>query len=85
MCAVSEENPLSECRHFVACAKLVAIPEPPAAVADGAAVADDTVPATTFEGTYEQLGVVLLGTVCDGDCGIDAACQMLSLPQTLAH
>ena len=33
-------------------------------------------------GFYSSLGVALLGTVCDGDCGIDVACQMVSLPQT---
>ena len=31
---------------------------------------------------YSSLGMALLGTVCDGDCGIDVACQMKGLPQT---
>ena len=78
LCAVSEENPLSECRHFVASSTLEVVHEQPA-------VADATVPSTSFEGMYEKMGVVLLGTVCDGDCGIDVACQMLSLPQTFEH
>ena len=29
---------------------------------------------------YARLGIVLLGTVMDGDCGIDTACMMLGLP-----
>ena len=28
---------------------------------------------------YQRLGVVVLGTVTDGDCGVDCACQMLGL------
>ena len=29
---------------------------------------------------YQRLGVVLYGTVMDGDCGVDCASQMLGLP-----
>ena len=39
-------------------------------------------PAHTIEGFYSTLGLALLGTVVDGDCGIDVACQMEGLPQT---
>ena len=38
-----------------------------------------------FDGFYSTLGVAVLGTAMDGDCGIDVACQMLSLPQTPAQ
>ena len=39
----------------------------------------------SFEGFYSTRGVAVLGTVMDGDCGIDVACQMLGLPQTPAQ
>ena len=35
-----------------------------------------------LETLYSRLGVVLLGTVCDGYCGIDVMCQMVGAPQT---
>ena len=38
-----------------------------------------------MQGYYSSRGVAVLGTVMDGDCGIDVACQMLGLPQTLAQ
>ena len=38
-----------------------------------------------MQGYYSSKEVALLGTVMDGDCGIDVACQMLGLPQTLAQ
>ena len=31
---------------------------------------------------YARLGIVILGSVMDGNCGIDTACMMLGLPQT---
>ena len=34
------------------------------------------------EAFYSSMGMALLGTVVNGDCGFDAACQMLGLPQT---
>ena len=34
---------------------------------------------------YASLGIVLLGTVMDVDCGIDTDCMMLGLPQTSAN
>ena len=69
MIHVSEEHPLAECRHFIACHTL-----------------DNPLPCEgdEIESFYGRLGVVLLGTVMDGDCGIDTACMMLSLPQTKA-
>ena len=38
-----------------------------------------------LQGFYSSKGLAILGTVMDGDCGIDVACQMLGLPQTLAQ
>ena len=34
---------------------------------------------------YDELGVTLVGTVMDGDCGLDLSCMMLSLPQTFEN
>ena len=70
---ISEDHPLSECRHFVASAKIV-----------DAAVAGTQRAATEFEELYASLGVVVLGTVVDGDCGIDVMTMMLSRPSTAA-
>lgn len=39
----------------------------------------------SFQAFYQRLGVILLGTVVDGDCGLDVCCQMLSLPQTFEN
>ena len=38
-----------------------------------------------LQGYYSSRGLAVLGTVMDGDCGIDVACQMLCLPQTPAQ
>jgi hypothetical protein len=65
MVPVSEEHPLYKCRHYVSA---VAMPESLAG-------------ASGMQGYYNVLGMVLLGTVVDGDCGLDVACQMLGLPQ----
>ena len=35
-----------------------------------------------LQGVDSSKGIAVLGTVMDGDCGIDLACQMLGLPQT---
>ena len=40
-------------------------------------------PGPDFPGFYSALGMALLGTVCDGDCGLDVCCQMLGRLQTL--
>ena len=65
---VNKENPLHKCKHFVAAAH---VGEPLGAAGH------------SLEEFYQSRGVVLLGTVVDGDCGIDVMCNMLSLPQTL--
>ena len=64
---VAEEHPLSSCNHCIA------------AVPMGEGLPG---PAHTIEGFYSRLGLALLGTAVDGDCGIDVACQMEGLPQT---
>ena len=35
-----------------------------------------------IEALYSSMGMALVGTVVDGDCGIDVACQMQGLLQT---
>ena len=68
MVPVSETHPLNLCHHYVAATQMEhALDGNPASI----------------EGFYMQLGVALLGTVVDGDCGIDVLCQMAGLPQTL--
>ena len=68
MVPVCEEHPLTECKHFLACHQL----EQELGFDCG----------DSIESFYGRLGVVLIGTVMDGDCGIDLACMMLGLPQT---
>ena len=67
MVPVSEAHPLSQCRHFVACATL-GIPL--------------SVPGTSIESFYQRLGQVVLGTVTDGDCGLDVMSQMIDRSQS---
>ena len=64
---VSDAHPLGLCKHYLAAASM------------GGSLAGE---AHDIEGFYSTLGVAVLGTVMDGDCGIDVMCQMLSLPQT---
>jgi hypothetical protein len=66
---VTDENPLADCGHFVS---LVAVADTGLETAG-----------SSFQAFYNRLGNVAMGTVVDGDCGIDVACQMLGLPQTL--
>ena len=63
---ISEDHPLNHCNHFIACARV----DPQDA--QGASI----------EATYLRLGRAILGTVADGDCGVDTASIMLGLPQT---
>ena len=67
---VPEEHPLAECRNCVACHRLDNAIE---CEGDG------------MESFYARLGIVILGTVMNGDCGIDTACMMVSLPRTVEH
>ena len=66
MHAISEDHPLNHSNHFIACARV----DPQDA--QGASI----------EATYLRRGRVILGTVADGDCGVDTASIMLGLPQT---
>ena len=63
---VSPENPLHEVRHWVA------------AVAVGGACFEGADPLNKF---YGPLGQWIVGTVCDGNCGIDLMAMMLERPQ----
>ena len=38
-----------------------------------------------LQGYYSSRGLAVLRTVMDGDCGIDVACQILGLLQTIAQ
>ena len=67
MVPVSEEHLLHRCRHFLGCTRV----EP-----------DKRIGGTSIQAFYHRLGVVVLGTVVDGDCGLDLACMMIGLPQT---
>ena len=73
---ISDEFPLHRCRHYVAA---VAAPDV-AAVA-----ASDSKDAMNFQAFYESRGVVLLGSVVDGDCGVDVMNMMLDKPQSLEN
>ena len=70
MLPISEEVSLDECRHFIACHNLE----------QGLECAGDSI-----DSFYGRLGLVLLGTVMDGDCGPDVACMMLGIAQTLEN
>ena len=65
---VDTKNPLHKCRHFMA-----------AAYVEASLGASEN----ALEQFYQSMGVVLLGTVVDGDCGIDVMCNMLNLSPTL--
>ena len=67
---VSATHPLDLCNHFVA-----AVPMADVLPGEGHSI----------QAYYSSLGMALLGTVVDGDCGIDVACQMVGLPQTAAQ
>ena len=64
---VDDAHPLATCRHFVGAAFI-------GSPLDAAA--------TGLEQFYQPEGVVLLGTVVDGDCGIDVMCNMLHSEQS---
>ena len=67
MVHVSERAPLDKCKHWLACHQLN---EPLECHGE------------SIQSFYARLGMVLLGTVMDGNCGPDTACMMLGLPQT---
>ena len=64
---ISEAYPLSQTRHWIAGHRL-----------EGD-LGDAANPMQAF---YSRLGMVLLGTIVDNDCGLDVMCMMLQLPQT---
>ena len=70
MVPASDDYPLHACRHFLACHSL-----PSELESEG----------DSIQAFYGRLGVVLLGTVMDGDCGVDTACMMLGLAQTVEN
>ena len=67
---ISEEHLVGSMNHYVGgCA----MPE--------SAVAGNTL---GFDAFYASLGVAVIATVADGDCGLDVMCLMLGQPQSLA-
>ena len=70
MMPVSETHPLSMCSHFVAAVRMEGVSH------EGG---------PGLQGYYSSRGVAVLGTVMDGECGIDVACQMVGEPQTLSQ
>jgi len=67
MLPVSEGHPLWECRHFLSCVGL------PRAFESGG---------SSMQAYYNRLGQVILGTVADGDCGLDVMSQMMGVTQS---
>ena len=63
---VSADHPLNEVRHWLAG---ILMDQP---------IPQDT---NTMAGFYSAIGIAVLGTVCDGDCGLDAMCMMARLQQ----
>ena len=66
---ISEEIPLHLCNHVTACTPV----NPQGAQGEG------------IEAKYLRRGMAILGTVADGDCGVDTASIMIGLPQTAEH
>ena len=69
---ISEEYPLYRCRHFFASICVPGL---------GAMCASNS----PLEKFYSKLGVTVLGTLMEGNCGIDVMCQMLSDPSNDAN
>ena len=65
---IDDDNPLRMCRHWVAAAHI------------GAPVHQDC--ASEIVRFYGEMGYAILGTVADGDCGIDVLCQMVGEADT---
>ena len=68
MVRVSEDHPLAQTKHFLA------------SVSIGH---DLSCEGDSLQAFYQRRGVAVLGTVVDGDCGVDCACMMLGRCQSL--
>ena len=73
---VCDEHPLKECKHWMGghrplCGGIHYMGPGP------------MVPG--IQSFYRDLGIAVLGTTLDGNCGPDAGCMMLGLPRTLAN
>ena len=66
---ISVDPPLPRTSHYVAGVSV--IPQPRGV--------DEP---ETFEGFYNKLGLAVLPSVCDGDCGADVMTMMLGIPQS---
>jgi len=63
---ITDAYPLGQTRHWLAAVKVLG----PLGAAIG-----------SIETFYIRLGMVVVGTVTDNDCGIDLMCMMLNAPQ----
>ena len=70
---ISEQHPLKKTCHYVGG---ISIP--------GTAVAGNADFTCGFEVFYAKLGIAVLATVVDGDCGLDVMCMMLGRPPSQA-
>ena len=77
LCAISEDMPLANCRHFVGAAQWLE------SEAAATAVAETIKGPTEFERMYHKLSRVTIPTILDGDCSFDVMTMMLARPQTL--
>ena len=68
MVPVSDDHPLSETKHYVAATAVAGV--------------DKDCDGDSMRAFYQRMGVVLMETVMDGDCGVDCACRMLGLAST---
>ena len=68
MMPISEEHLLNACGHSVGLAPMAM------------EIKQSDI---SIEGFYRNRGYAVLGTVIDGDCGLDVMCMMASEPQTL--
>mgnify|MGYP005671698245 CR=1 FL=1 len=88
LAAISKENPLSQCRHFVAGRKISATPATSAGQGDGAAESSGAEAAVAgrddFESSYNALGVSVWTSILDGNCAFDVMLQMLGEPSAPA-
>ena len=70
---LSESHQLKDTKHYLSA--LPFVPDDP----------DDYASGSCITGFYAKLGMCIMGTVMDGDCGPDTASQMLGWEQSQQH
>ena len=81
MCPITEELSAHSISHFVAGIRMDFDTFGPSHSCGGAS-GPSHICGTALEAFYTELGVLVVGTVADGDCGIDTMCQMVGTPQS---